>query len=421
MKRSLAPVALAAALVLAAPAQAQRNVRPAVNVNSRYTVESVELEGIEKANLSQGLRRELDGLVGRLFDQSSLNHWMDRLRSEVRIKSIETRLARGSEPNSIRVVIEVHRRRDDVDISASKLAYQSAGEGFTGALDSTVRFGNHLVGGGVLSDGTNLMERYAGVNAHYEYRPLGDPRLRVRFDYENYHQQWNNATRFAAAAATQNGEPGTYSARQNYQPTLTVEVAPGLTVSAGASFENIDFDLPAAPGQSSNAAITTLRYRRAWSGLATPDRDELEAGYSLRAATSVLGSDFVYARHAVHLNWARVRGHRRLELQARAGSLSGRAPLYDRFVLGNSALLRGWSKFELAPLGGQHFEYASVQGAWRWLQAYYDTGAIWNQGDGVVQRHAAGFGVGSETFLIAVGFPLRNGRHDPVFFMAVKF
>ena len=35
-----------------------------------------------------------------------------------------------------------------------------------------------------------------------------------------------------------------------------------------------------------------------------------------------------------------------------AGFITGRAPLFERFVLGNGTTLRGWNKFQLDPLGG---------------------------------------------------------------------
>ena len=42
---------------------------------------------------------------------------------------------------------------------------------------------------------------------------------------------------------------------------------------------------------------TTLRYRRRWASDAS--RQEVDAGYGLRAATRSFGSDYVYNRHAM--------------------------------------------------------------------------------------------------------------------------
>ena len=409
---------LAAAAVFAAPAAGQRNAKMPVNVNSRYTVESVQLEGVDKETFSESLRKDIDRLIGQRFDQSLLNALIDRMKNEVRIRSVEQRLAKGSQPASIKIVLEVHRRRNDIDLDTPKLAYHSR-EGWTGAIDGTVKVGNQYLGGGVQSDGSTLVERFAGANAHYEWRPLGSPRVRMRFDWEGFHETWNTATREAVSA--RGDVPGLYRGRQNLVPSVAFQLTHDLTATAGMSFEDIDFELPAARGQWSNAVVTTLRLHHRWNDDIGPNSDDLEAGYTLRAATRTLSSDFVFARHNVSLAYGRQRGHVRLDIQARAGSLSGRAPLYERFVLGNTQTLRGWSKWDLAPAGADHYEYASVQAAYRFITGFYDTGATWDKGAAVQQRHAAGFGFCNDDLLIAVGFPLRNGRHDPVFYMAVKF
>jgi hypothetical protein len=427
MKRTHLAAALAV-LAFAVPAEAQRNAKAAVNVNSRYTVESVEVEGIDRERFSTSLRNEIDKLIGQHFDQSVLNALIDRMKAEVRIRAVEQKLVRGTQPSSIKVVLEVHRKRNEIETEVPKLAYHSR-EGWTGAVDSTWNAGGHYLGAGIQSDGTTLVERMAGIYTHYEWRPLLDERVKLRFDYANLHQNWNTATR--EEILRRRDLPGIYRGRNSYTPSLAFQLARGLTASVGASFEDIDFvdDTPAgrataaARGGSrwSNTAGATLRYGTRWNDTLGPDRDTFEAAYTVRAATRALSSDFVFARHTVSLAYGRQRRHIRLDLQARAGTLSGAAPLYERFVLGNSQTLRGWSKWDLAPVGAANFEYASVQMAYRWMQVYYDTGATWEHGAAVVQRHAAGFGVGREEFLVGLGFPLRSGRTEPIFFVAMKF
>src|SRR6478735_1117317 len=43
------------------------------------------------------------------------------------------------------------------------------------------------------------------------------------------------------------------------------------------------------------------------------------------------------------------------------GILNGDAPLFERFTLGDSSTLRGWSKFDLAPVGGTRVAHGSLE------------------------------------------------------------
>ena len=41
--------------------------------------------------------------------------------------------------------------------------------------------------------------------------------------------------------------------------------------------------------------------------------------------------------------------------------MNGRAPLFERFTLGDSRTLRGWSKFDVAPVGGSRVAHGSLE------------------------------------------------------------
>jgi outer membrane protein assembly factor BamA len=106
----------------------------------------------------------------------------------------------------------------------------------------------------------------------------------------------------------------------------------------------------------------------------------------------------------------------------------GRSPLFERFVLGNSETLRGWNKYDLAPLGGNRAVSATVTYGYQIMRVFYDTGAIWDRGTRPEERHSAGIGVttglglfGKNALLLAVAFPLRGGRVEPVFIAGMNF
>lgn len=406
---------VAASRTLAGPGG---NEKTAVNVNSRYTVEKVQLEGEGSRKLSDKLREDLNKLVGRHFDQEALNGVIERIKNELRARIVEQRLTRGTQPELIQVTLEVREKRGEADADLNKLAYQSK-EGWTASLDMSARLGPHRVGVAFQSDADTMIERFAGYGLHYELLPAGGERVRLRFDYESFHQQWNPATLRDLGQLPE--VPGIYRARENFQPVVQVTPVKGLEVSAGVSVERLQTQFPAAHTESAAAAITTLRYRRAW-GDSDDSKQEFGAGYSLRAATRMLASDFVYVRHAFDTRYAMERDGHSLVIRFKAGEIGGTAPLFERFSLGNARDLRGWSKFDVAPLGGNRMVFGSVQYGYGFFQVFYDAGSVWDAKTGATARQSAGAGIGSRDMMFfAVAFPLKNGRMEPIFMMSMNF
>jgi outer membrane protein assembly factor BamA len=99
---------------------------------------------------------------------------------------------------------------------------------------------------------------------------------------------------------------------------------------------------------------------------------------------------------------------------------TGRAPLFERFVLGNTSTLRGWNKYDLAPLGGNRMVHNSVEYRYGVFQVFYDTGTVWDSSDVPVIRHAVGVGLRGGNFTLAVAFPLKDGRADPIFMVGMN-
>ncbi len=103
-----------------------------------------------------------------------------------------------------------------------------------------------------------------------------------------------------------------------------------------------------------------------------------------------------------------------------AGAIYGQAPLFERFSIGDSTLLRGWNKYDLDPLGGNRMAYGSVTYGYRMMRVFYDTGSVWYQGKALEVKQSAGIGVSSGlgvlekgAFLVALAFPIRQGQVTP--------
>ena len=205
-----------------------------------------------------------------------------------------------------------------------------------------------------------------------------------------------------------------------FEPRLTFSLARPLTFTTGISFARLQTQYPAVRFESADAVTNTLRYRRHWEGSAS-DGQELDAGYNLRAATSVLGSDYIYTRHSWDVVWSTSRNRQRVTLRFHGGLIPGNAPLFERFTAGNSTSLRGWDKYEIAPLGGNRTAYGSVEYRYRIVEVFCDSGSVWDHGAARVLRTSGGVGIRRENFVIAVAFPFRAGRVDPVFLAGMNF
>ncbi len=156
-------------------------------------------------------------------------------------------------------------------------------------------------------------------------------------------------------------------------------------------------------------------------GDSTNGKHRFSALYSMHAATSLLGSAYAYTRHAIDASYHWKRGHQTAEASFTAGAILGRAPLYERFVLGTSGALRGWDKFELDPLGGSRVVYGSAGYGYGIARVFYDAGAIWDRGIKAEPKQSAGIGVKVNGVLLAVAFPLGTDRVQPVFIAGMNF
>ena len=273
---------------------------------------------------------------------------------------------------------------------------------------------------GLISDGDELVERYSGLEARYENQHLGTDRARLAFEFDSFHEQWNSATLASlASGAASEGESDLYRTRQNFQPMVTLVVARPLTVSFGASFERLEEEGPVVRNEGADAFLAGAGFHQQLEG--AEYQHSFNGAYDLRMGTRLLGSDFVYARHHWRFRYTLTHGKHLLMDEATAGLLTGQAPLYERFAMGNSTSLRGWNKDDIDPLGGNRMVHNSVEYRYGLFQVFYDTGAIWDNGQTAVARNSAGAGLRQGTFSLAMAFPLREGRCVPVFMVGMNY
>jgi hypothetical protein len=413
-------VLLAVIAISPLPATPTTDSSTADNVNSRYTVESVELSKYLDKRMPRGLREELDQLVGRNFDPRLVSDLASKIRDQLHVV-VRHRIEKGLQPDHVRVIYEARERRwDEDDAKVTKLSYHQK-QGWTAGLELGFDAGNNRFEFGAQSDADRLLERYSGFNAGYERR-FGEY-IRFRFDFDTFHQEWNPATE--QAMASRPDLPGIYRERYSMEPALVFLITPNLSLSTGLSVQHFQTQFPAARFEAANAVVTTLRHRRRWQSSGSVAGHELDAGYSLRAATNLFDSDFVYTRHAIDASYSLRFGRQMVMMRALAGSMSGRAPLFERFALGDTRTLRGWNKFDVDPVGGSRVAHGSIQYQCRPVGVFYDTGSVWDRNRPVVARHSVGLtlalGALKDGPYITVAFPIRSGSITPLFMLAMNF
>jgi outer membrane protein assembly factor BamA len=420
-KLSLAAVAIAMVATLSAAPGDQTVTLEATNVNARYTVESVRVSGW-KQHISASLRSDMESVVGQRLDHPSLEQLALRIKKELHVSDVAVHVARGTMPDSVSVIFEVTPGREQkFDVNVAKFLYHS-NEGWSGEGGVTTRVAGNTFSFAAVSDNDVLLERFSGVRARFERANLGTDRLGLSFEFSSFHTQWNPST----IAAQSGSSLQLYNDREQYSPELTLVLAKPLDVHFGVNFSRFRLSTPASRTESSNGVVSTLRYHPRWGSAEDPKHPndaehELDASYSIESATRELDSDSVYTRHQVRAHYRFHHIHNLVEIGFLAGRITGIAPLFDRFVLGNASTLRGWNKYELDPVGGSHVVHGSVDYNYRFIQVFYDAGSIWDRPQERETRQSAGVGLKKDNFQLAVALPIRSGHCEPVFYAGMNF
>ena len=392
-----------------------------LNVNARYTVESVQVAGqpfhSQKDRISAARKAEVVRVVGATLDYPALARLAERLKKELKVPTISVNVGKGTVPDFVVVDFELPAEHSHpVNLNVAKFLYDSK-LGWTGeGAGSTTIHGNTFTFG-MVSDSDAAIERFAGIKAKYERKHIGTDRLRFKFEFDSYHDAWNGAT----IAALNTNTAGLYRTQQTFTPEATLVIANPLELDFGTSFSRYRPEQPGAKIESSNAVVSTLRYHQRWGSKHDAQEQELGASYSLRAGIREFGTDADFTRQMTQARYRFRRDHQAVEVGFLAGEIRGDAPLFEKFVMGNATTLRGWNKFDLDPLGGSHIVHGSVDYSYRWLQIFYDTGAIWDISQERDQKQSIGAGLKLEGFQLAVAFPIRSGHMEPIFYAGLNF
>jgi hypothetical protein len=401
-------------------ADAEQDV--ASTINARYTVESVDISGVEDDRVSQALRADLQALVGGPLDPDAARRLDERLASELPGHRVRRRMSRGSQPGSIRLVFEVDEIEGTRWIpfarSRSKVVYHST-LGWSGALDIPMGNRDHRVMVGfAFGNDDDLLEEYSGYGFRIESRKVGTERLGASLEVAKSHQTWRPETLSAIDANP--GVREAYRTRLMVEPLVTFAIDPRLRVTAGVSVSELESLTRSPESEKANAAVLAARFGQRWSAASGGDH-ELSAGYEWRSATDGLGSALLYKRHLAEARYEMERGYSRVIASFAGGRISGGAPLFERFTLGDSRTLRGWNRFDVAPAGGDRMFHQSVEYRYRGFALFLDAGSVWDAAAPRRIRTSTGFGYHGDNAFVTLGFPLNADEVSATFMMGVRF
>jgi hypothetical protein len=392
---------------------------PKANVNENYNVESVELSGVASSKVDKKLHEDMQKLVGEKFSQQAADDLAKRLRKELSGYTVTVKVRRGEKPEHVKVLFVAERtwwRR--FEIAVPPVVYHSK-EGWNGTIELPIESHHNVFTFGAVNSADELLERDAGWRVRYEHRKVGTDMVQLRMDFDWYHQKWNPATEAALASTPE--VPGIYRWRQNFAPSLSLIPLRDLKLSVGTSFEQFQTQYPTPHTETAYAGTADIKFRHR-TGSGRGFRQDIRAGYSLRTATRLLDSDFVYTRHFLSADYTLSKGKNLFGAHFQGGFLIGRAPLFERFSLGNSFTLRGWNKFDIAPLGATRSAHGSLEYRYRPFQIFYDVGTVWDEGQDIQVRHALGFGlVTREGAFVSLAFPVRLHNVVPMFMFGFRF
>jgi hypothetical protein len=302
--------------------------------------------------------------------------------------------------------------------SRSKFVYHSDA-GWSGVHDIPMGNREHRVTAGfAYDDNDTLVEEYSGVRLRFESRHIGSERVGASLEASWLNNTWRAPV--LAALGANPGVPAPYRRRITVEPTVTVAFTPHVRAVGGLSLSSLESLEHSPDSQMASALTGALLYNQRWErGRRT--HQTVEAGYELRASVDGFGSDLDYKRH-----FGRVRyqfEHRRTAFIAEVfgGGITGSAPLFERFTLGDSSTLRGWNKFDIAPIGGNRVFHQSLEYRFYGAALFVDAGSVWEDGGPHDLRTSTGFGFHHDNVFLTVAFPLSTPGKSATFLAGVRF
>jgi hypothetical protein len=391
------------------------------NINERYVVEQADISGVPEADVSQALLDDLRALIGQRLDSGEAERVRDRIERELPDYEVSRRIQRGSEVGRIRIVFEARKKEPPPWLRFEPLrsiwVYHSE-QGGGAFVDANIGDRNIRVTPFFAIDhADDLVEEYSGGGLRFETRKLGTRRLGASFEWSRFKQDWRPAT--LDALALRSDIPSPYRRRSTITPLLKFAVTPDISIAGGVSISELDPLSPAIDSTMANAAVATIDFDRAWRD-GSDATHRVTGNVGVRSGLRDLESDLTYTRYLGEASYRFDFGRHHVRAGGMAGRITGDAPLFERFTLGDSTTLRGWDKYDIAPAGGDRMVYSSVEYRYTGLALFLDVGSVWDANTERRARVSAGFGFHGGPAFLVVGFPLNTENLTAVLTLGLR-
>jgi len=402
------------------------------NINARYIVESVDLKGMDKSKLSEGLWTDMQKMVGHPVDDAAADQFRERMATEIKNPPhIRRTVERGNDPQHVRILYEAVDRNS---IGFGGTGGYHSRQKFSGRASASYTFYGFMgvkVDG--INDSSNLLERYAGFQygAWSAYK-----RVRFNADYSSFRAQWSPGTLQAASAAGTSAD--FYRLRDTIEPSAKITVTPGFHITLGVTASQLQMQEPVSHFESVRTANGKADYS---FYLSSSEKHELAGSYDIHVAGDTLGGSASFTRHLLDQSYnfklkgkdptsqfAFPDGHR-ISVDFQLGRITGSAPMFERFSLGSPHTLTGWNKYDISPLGASRMAYGSVTYGNKYISTNFESGSVWNDGQSKTLYNSVGLNLllgnilhlpQPFRFLLnaavpGIGIPLRKNDVRPVF------
>ena len=155
---------------------------------------------------------------------------------------------------------------------------------------------------------------------------------------------------------------GRTTTRSTITPLLKFAFTPDLSIAGGREHLGAGTARRRRPSsQMANAAVASIDFDRRWNGRVRCDAPRRRPA---SACAPALASSKAISPTRRYLGQGSYRfdfGRHHVQATGMAGGITGHAPLFERFTLGDSTTLRGWDKYDIAPAGGDRVFYSSVE------------------------------------------------------------